>query len=165
VEPEATQPDPSDLDVLIDEMDSQTRMLGRLFSARHGVGGHDCDSAGPHGAGALSMPQFMLLGVVGAEGPMKMADIATLLGIKAPAVSAIVDTAEAAGHVTREADPVDRRITRVAITSAGTAALLQAESERRELMRRFVSVLSLDDLRALIRIQHTLIEALIAEKI
>jgi DNA-binding MarR family transcriptional regulator len=159
MDPDATRQAADEFDALVDEMDGQVCTLGRLFSSRHG---HDQ----VHGAvGALTMPQFMMLRVIDAEGPMKMVDIATMLGIRPPAVSAIVDAVEASGFVVREPDADDRRVTRVGITSAGSAALLEAEGLRREMMRRYVSVLSLEDLRTLIRIQHTLIDAMVSEKI
>jgi DNA-binding MarR family transcriptional regulator len=160
---EGTTSSANELDVLIDEMDGQVVMLGRLFSARPGGGPH-----GPHGhgaVGALTMPQFTFLRIIADEGPAKMADIAARLGIKPPAVSAIVDAAESAGYVKREPDAEDRRVTRVVLTTAGSAVLRQAEAERREALRRHASVLSLDDLRALIRIQHILIEAMVTHKI
>ena len=150
-------------DALIDEMDAQVCQLGRLFSARHGHGGGH--AAGHAVEGVLSMPHYMLLHVLSHTGPMKMSDIATMMGTKAPAVSSLVDAAERAGHVTREADAEDRRITRVVLTDAGGDALLDSERHRREMMRRYVSVLSDEDLAALIRIQRTLIDAMVAQKI
>jgi DNA-binding MarR family transcriptional regulator len=153
-----------ELDALIDEMDGQVITLGRLFSARQGG---DAQAAHPHGQGALgdlTMPQFSLLRAV-SEGPVKMADIATRLGIKPPAVSAIVNAAERAGYITRDRDTDDRRVTRVVLTTAGHAALLKADGDRREMLRRHASVLSLDDLRALIRIQNVLIGAMVSKKL
>jgi DNA-binding MarR family transcriptional regulator len=156
----------SDLDALIDEMDGQVCMLGRLFSARHeGAHGQSAPGHGLGSEGHLSMSQYMFLRVLHTEGPMKMADIATMLGIKAPAVSAIVDAAERAGHVEREHDADDRRVTLVCLTDSGTAALTDAENLRREMLRRYTSVLSEDDLRSLIRIQQILIDAMVTQKI
>jgi DNA-binding MarR family transcriptional regulator len=161
--PQDSAPSAGTRDALIDEMDAQICMLGRLLSARHSdIGGPATDHTGQ---GALSMPHYILLRVLSYAGPMKMADVATMLGTKAPAVSSLVDAAEKAGHVTREADSEDRRITLVAITAAGDEALLESETIRREMMRRYVSVLPDEDLAALIRIQRTLIDAMVAQKI
>jgi DNA-binding MarR family transcriptional regulator len=93
-----------------------------------------------------------------------MLDIATRLGIKPPAVSALADAAERAGYVRRDRDRTDRRVTRVSLTEAGHAALLRADGERREALRRHAAVLSKDDLRTLIRIQQVLIDAMASER-
>jgi DNA-binding MarR family transcriptional regulator len=148
-----------ELGALIDEMDGQVLALGRLLSAKHqgGVGGaHAHGQATP---GALTPAQLALLRTASGE-PAKMADIAARLGIKPPAVSALVDSAERAGHVRRDPDIADRRVTRVSLTKEGHEALLKADGERREMLRRHASVLSPDDLRTLIRIQQVLIDAM-----
>jgi DNA-binding MarR family transcriptional regulator len=163
LEPQDGKASQVERDALIDEMDAQICMLGRLFSARHAEGGGR--GTGHGHVGELSMPQYMLLHVLSQTGPMKMADIATMMGTKAPAVSSLVDAAERAGFVVREPDADDRRITRVGVTDAGRTALSDSESHRRDMMRRYVSVLPDEDLAALIRIQHILIEAMVAEKI
>jgi DNA-binding MarR family transcriptional regulator len=161
---EVTHSPADDLDALLDEMDSQVLLLGRLFSARQSG-----DGAAPHGHGqaahdTLSTGQLALVRAV-ADGPMKMADIAVRLGVKPPAVSAMVDAAERTGYVTRDRDDEDRRVTRVGLTGAGRAALREADRERREMLRRHAAVLSRDDLRALIRIQNVLIDAMVAERL
>jgi hypothetical protein len=53
----------------------------------------------------------------------------------------------------------------VCLTDSGTAALTDAENLRREMLRRYTSVLSEDDLRSLIRIQQILIDAMVTQKI
>jgi len=164
MDPETALSANDDLDSLIDEMDDQVLLLGRLFSSRRAA---DASGMHPHGqapGGALTMSQFTLLRAV-SEGPTKMADIASRLGIKPPAVSAIVDAAEHCGHVTRDHDSEDRRVTRVVLTREGRTALIGADAERREMLRRHASVLSPDDLRALIRIQHTLIDAMVSDRL
>jgi DNA-binding MarR family transcriptional regulator len=149
-------------DALIDEVDAQVWMLGRLFSSRH----IDACASGQHPEPSeLSMPQYVLLRVLADMGPTKMADIASTLGTKAPAVSALVDHAHKAGHVVREPDAEDRRVTRAALTESGRAVLADAEAHRREMLRRYTSILSDEDLAALIRIQRALIGALVSEKI
>jgi DNA-binding MarR family transcriptional regulator len=149
-------------DALVDEVDAQVWMLGRLFSSRH----IDACASGQHPEPSeLSMPQYVLLRVLADTGPTRMADIASTLGTKAPAVSALVDHAHKAGHVVREPDAEDRRVTRAALTEAGRAALADAEAHRREMLRRYTSILSDEDLAALIRIQRALIGALVSEKI
>ena len=153
-----------ELDALVNELDDQVMLLGRLLSARQGGDSHGVQPHGHGASGPLTTSQLSLLRAV-AEGPAKMADIAKKLGIKPPAVSAVVDSAERAGHVTRDRVSEDRRITRVVLTASGTAALLKADEDRREMLRRHASVLLPDDLRALIRIQQTLIDAMISDRL
>lgn len=159
--PEPEAPQPITRDVLIDEVDAQVWMLGRMFSARHleiGAGG---------AAQCVDMPmtQYVLLRSLAEFGPMKMADIAAAVGTKAPAASSLVDHAQKAGYVVREPDAADRRVVNVALTDAGRAALARVEAHRREMIRHYTSVLSEEDLTALIRIQRTLIGALGAERV
>jgi DNA-binding MarR family transcriptional regulator len=153
-----------ELSALIDEMDAQVLALGRLLSARRqGESG----AAHSHGQGtlaALTPSQVALLRAVSGE-PARMLDIATRLSIKPPAVSALVDVAERAGYVRRRRDRADRRVTRVSLTEAGHAALLGADGDRREALRRHAAVLTLDDLRTLIRIQQVLIDAMTSERL
>ncbi len=146
----------ADYDALVDELDATVTMLGRLFSARHA---HPCE------AGSLSAPQVLTLRVLAEAGPTKSGDVAGFLGIKAPATTALVDGLVRDGLVEREPDADDRRITRVCITDPGREALQIAEEMRREHMRRYMSVLSDDDIRTLIRIQRTLIDAMVSNRV
>lgn len=154
-------PDSDARDALIDEVDAQVWMLGRMFSARH----TDTCAGGRPGCAEMPMTQYVLLRVLVEIGPMKMADIAVAVRTKAPAVSALVDHASKVGYVVREPDAEDRRITRVVLTDAGRAAVSEVEGHRREMIRHYTSLLPEEDLAALIRIQRTLIGALVAEKI
>ena len=54
----------------------------------------------------------------------------------------------------------DRRVTLVHITEQGRAALAEAEKVRRGHMRRYLSLLSIEDIESMIRIQNTLIDAI-----
>lgn len=152
------------LDALIGEMDGQVLALGRLLSARHQGETGGAHAHGQATPGALTPSQVALLRGVSGE-PAKMVDIATLLGIRPPAVSALVDSAEKAGHVRRDRDDADRRVTRLSLTEAGHAALRRADRDRREMLRRHAAVLSPDDLRSLIRIQQILIDAMTSERL
>lgn len=143
-------------DGLLDELDATVTMLGRLFSARHG---EMCCESG------LSAAQVLTLRVLAEVGPSKIGEIATALGIKAPAASALVDSLDRAELIEREIDPDDRRVTRVSVTDRGRDELAATEAERREHMRRYMSVLSEDDVRTLIRIQRALIDAMTSDRI
>jgi DNA-binding MarR family transcriptional regulator len=152
----ASAPDVARGDELADELDSTVVTLGRLFSARHG---EMCSESG------LSASQMLTLRVLGEAGPMKISDLAMHVGVKAPAASAMVDALDKRGHIRREADVDDRRVTLVRLTDEGAAELAAVEAERREHMRRYLSVLSEDDVSALIRIHRKLIDAMTSDRI
>lgn len=142
-------------DQLLDDLDATVSQLGRLFTARHGE--LCCE-------GALSMPQMMALRAIHEHGSVKVGDIAAALGVKAPAASALVDGLEKAGYVDRDHDPDDRRVSLLKLTSVGTYALGEAESERRHYMQRYTQVLTEEDITNLIRIHRKLIDAMLAER-
>ena len=143
-------------DELLNELDASMNMLGRLFSARHS---ERCSDSG------LTMPQMLTLRILAEIGPTRIGELAVALGVKAPATSALVEHLERAGLLGRESDPDDRRVSLVHITEKGSAELHSAEAERRDHMRRYVSILAEEDIRTLVRINRTLIEAMVAERV
>jgi len=139
-------------DDLLDELDDAILRMGRIMSSRHP--GPGC------GAESLTLSQTMLLRALDTLGPSKMSDVATAMAVKPPAASSAIAALEKAGYVERVHDDDDRRVTLVHLTGDGREALHAAERKRRELMRGYLSVLSEDDIRALIRIHHTLTTAM-----
>lgn len=165
----------SERDDMLGELDAQVYMLGRLFSARHGSGhgsgpSHTAETidgacAAHSGAGRPTAPQALLLKLLSGHGPLKMSEIATMLGIKPPAVSALVDGVERSGLIERAHDDTDRRVCHVRLTDSGTAVLVAGEKMRRDLMERYTSVLTEDDIANLLRIQRKLIEGMTSNRI
>jgi DNA-binding MarR family transcriptional regulator len=102
-------------------------------------------------ASGLSAPRLSALSVVVFAGPISLAALAAEEQVRAPTMTRIVDALVAAGLVTRETDPADRRMVRIEATEAGRALLAEgrrrrvasiagrlarfAESERRALER------------------------------
>jgi DNA-binding MarR family transcriptional regulator len=148
---------PGSGDALLDEIDDVILRMGRIMSARHS--GPGCVPE------ALTMPQAMLLRAIESHGAVKMSEVAAVLAIKPPAASAAVTSLEREGYVERAVDPGDRRVTLVTLTAEGLEALHIAEAHRREIMRRFLSVLSADEIRSLISIHNKLIEAMTSNQI
>jgi DNA-binding MarR family transcriptional regulator len=139
-------------DELIDELDGIFIRIGRVMASRH---------AGPeHDQGALSMAQALVLRALAQHGAMKMSDVAALLSVKLPAASSAISALERGGYVSRSTDAEDRRITLVEVTDAGRTVLHAAEECRRVAMRRYLSILPEEDIRALIRIHRTLMTAI-----
>ena len=139
-------------DALIDELEDSMTRMGRLMTMRHG--GHDACK------GELNPVQAMLMRALLVNKSLKMAGIASLLAIKPPAASAVVDALEHRGFVERMASDDDRRVTLVCLTPAGCDVLANTEAMRRAQLRRYMELISEDDIRTLLRIQNTLIDAI-----
>ena len=139
-------------DALIDEVEDTMTRLGRLMASRHS--GQDMCH------GDLSSVQTMLMRTLEASTALKMTDVAALLAIKPPAASAMVDGLERHGFVERTPSDEDRRVTLVHLTETGRTVLAEAEETRRSHMRRYLELVSEDDIRTLLRIQHTFIDAI-----
>jgi DNA-binding MarR family transcriptional regulator len=139
-------------DALLDEFDASMLMLGRLMMSRHA---DVCEGI------PVTGPRFLVLRLLG-DRDFKVGDLASLLGVKAPAMSSIIEGLEREGLVTREHSAEDRRVVLVALTESGRAVLAEAEGVRRAHMRRYLDALTADDVRALIRIQRTLIDTIVA---
>lgn len=140
-------------DELISELEDAMMRLARLIAMRHA-------GAEEHCRDWLNPGQMMLLRAIETHGELKVSAVATLLAIKAPAASAMVDGLERLGYVCRAASPDDRRVTLVCITEAGRVALEQTERTRREHMRRYLALLDPEDIATMIRVHHTLIDAI-----
>jgi DNA-binding MarR family transcriptional regulator len=137
--------------LIYDLEDSMTR-LARLMATRH----TDPDFC----SGSLNLSQMMLLRAFELHDALKMSDVALLLAVKPPTASAMVDGLEKNGLVVRTASEHDRRVTLVHITEQGRQTLALAEKTRRGHMRRYLSLLSIEDIQSMIRIQNTLIDAI-----
>jgi DNA-binding MarR family transcriptional regulator len=79
--------------------------------------------------GELSTPRFEMLHAVFHGGAKPMKAIAEVLGVTARSVTDMADALVAEGYLARTPDPADRRVVRLELTDAGTAALV---SERRK---------------------------------
>jgi len=139
-------------DQLLDELDDAIVRMGRVMSSRH-MGPACCPES-------VTLAQTMLLRAIDTHGACKMSDVATLLSVKPPAASAAIAALEKDGYVERVHDAEDRRVTHVHLTDEGREALRNAELTRRELTRKYLSVLSEDDVRSLVRIHNTLLTAM-----
>ncbi len=87
--------------------------------------------------------------------PIRMSELADRLHIVRRSATTVVDDLESAGLAARLADPHDRRVTLVAITDAGLAALHDAFERRRSAAANVLAKLTpkqLGDLRRLLAI-------------
>jgi DNA-binding MarR family transcriptional regulator len=82
---------------------------------------------------------------------MPMSELASLLSVDPPNLTALVDDLEGAGLVERQAHPTDRRVKLVVATAGGVALARQAD----EILARppaSLCALPADDLESLVRI-------------
>jgi DNA-binding MarR family transcriptional regulator len=86
-----------------------------------------------------------------ARRPMPMSELASLLSVDPPNLTALVDDLEGAGLVERQAHPTDRRVKLVVATADGAAVAHQAD----EILARppaSLCALPVDDVESLVRI-------------
>jgi DNA-binding MarR family transcriptional regulator len=80
--------------------------------------------------GGLSPSQISALVAVSTEGPLTLGELADHERVAPPTITKVVAKLEADGLVVREADPTDRRVSRVSTTAAAEALL--AENRQRK---------------------------------
>jgi DNA-binding MarR family transcriptional regulator len=74
-------------------------------------------------AGGGSLGRYKVLGILGARGPIRAGELATLCAASPSAMSEAIEGLSAEGHVRRVDDPTDRRAVVVALTEQGGAEL------------------------------------------
>jgi DNA-binding MarR family transcriptional regulator len=82
------------------------------------------------GQGPLDRAAVAVLARVVAEGPLRVSDVASALGLDLSTVSRQVQTLTDGGYVAKEPDPGDRRASQVTATGAGRAALDAVRADR-----------------------------------
>lgn len=96
-------------------------------------------------AGASLAQTKLLMFIEAGCGKARATDIAEILGQAPRTVTEAIDKLERVGLVVRVADPDDRRVKRLAITPAGSAAIAAGEPLRRELVQEIFAVLDADE--------------------
>lgn len=135
------------VEALLDDIDAAVHRMGRLMAAAH---------AKFQSASGIATPHYMALKTLATEGPVRVSDLASLLGVKNPAVSMLVQHLEAEGFVERHHDERDNRVVNVSLTPVGEERLAEAEICRRAMSRRLTEDLSIADLENLRRIIVTI---------
>jgi DNA-binding MarR family transcriptional regulator len=102
-------------------------------------------------AAGLSAPRLSALSVVVFAGPLSLSALAAEEQVRAPTMTRIVDALVAANLVTRETDPADRRMVRIAATEEGRAVLDEGRRRRVAAIARRLSTLAESERRALER--------------
>lgn len=98
----------------------------------------------------LSGAQVKLLFVLGAEGPTTIGKLAEKLSVSAPTASQLVEKLVQLGHVTRTADPHDRRQVHAEVTPQGRERMQRLRSGNLDDLSRYLDRLNDDELEALL---------------
>jgi DNA-binding MarR family transcriptional regulator len=103
----------------------------------------------------LTFGQMRLLFLLSKHGPSPMSRVAEWLGVGLPTASGIVERVERHGLVARQHRLDDRRVVDCLLTDTGRSLIEEISGVRLEMMRRFLGVLTedeLDDMARLIKI-------------
>ncbi|HEX8526381.1 MarR family winged helix-turn-helix transcriptional regulator [Allosphingosinicella sp.] len=99
----------------------------------------------------LSGPRLSALSVAVFAGPMSLAELAAEEQVRAPTMTRTVDALVEAGLVTRERDPHDRRMVRIAATEEGRRLLDSGRRRRVQAITARLAPLAESERRALER--------------
>lgn len=78
----------------------------------------------------LSAPRLSALSVIVFGGPLTLGELANAEQVRPPTMTRLVSALEDDGLVTREADPDDKRLTRIRATQKGRALLFRGRARR-----------------------------------
>jgi DNA-binding MarR family transcriptional regulator len=101
---------------------------------------------------ARPMAQVEVLQSLGESGPTRIGDLADRLRLAQSTTSTLVGQLIAAGLVTRDVDPDDRRASIVALTASGRADLKNWDSAHRRRLGAALGTLSASDQRAILAV-------------
>lgn len=90
------------------------------------------------------------------QGPMRLTDLASAVGVGKPSLSRQVAMLQSLGLVEKHTDPVDGRAQPINLTAQGATRLEATASVRKEHFRRTWTGWEAQDLRTLVRLLHKL---------
>jgi DNA-binding MarR family transcriptional regulator len=80
--------------------------------------------------GGLGATAISALASVRQRGPLTLGELATGEHVAPPTMTKVVEKLESSGYIERDVDPMDRRVSRVSITAAGSRHLEATKSRR-----------------------------------
>jgi DNA-binding MarR family transcriptional regulator len=120
---QATDRGPADPPPREDPAEALVSLSDALLAVTRAVARH-------RGQGPLDRAAVAVLARVADEGPLRVSDVASALGLDQSTVSRQVQTLTDGGYVAKEPDPGDRRASQVTATGAGRAALDAVRADR-----------------------------------
>jgi DNA-binding MarR family transcriptional regulator len=106
----------------------------------------------------LTMIQFESLICIKKNKGIHMRDLANNFGITMPTATSMVDKLIATDLAQRTNEPKDRRIVKISLTKQGEKVLEEAMRQRSNKINKFLSYLSKEDKKELLRIMLTVAE-------
>jgi len=127
--------------------------LVEIFGRLEALWGRHLRPTAPGWAGAdLTFSQIRLVFLFHEKGPMSMSRLADALGVTLPTASGIVARLARHGLVARRHRDDDRRVVECALTERGQRLLEDMAGARLEMMRRFLSFLTEEEVVQLERV-------------
>lgn len=107
----------------------------------------------------LTMAQLKVLFFLYAEGPTRVTDVATSLGVTLPTVTTLLDRLEERRLARRKGSPTDRRVVLCGLTQAGSRLASELWQVSRERFRSLLEALSPEDLDQVAQAMRVLLRA------
>jgi DNA-binding MarR family transcriptional regulator len=92
---------------------------------------------------------YGLLSVIRRQGPIRLTELASCIGVGKPSVSRQIAFLESLGLVSKEADPLDRRAQSIRLTAKGEEKMHQVQDARREVFRERLGEWPTEELQTL----------------
>lgn len=92
---------------------------------------------------------YGLLTVIRREGPIRLTELASCIGVGKPSVSRQIAFLESIGLVSKEADPLDGRAQTIRLTARGEDKMHQVQDARREVFRERLGEWPVEELQTL----------------
>ncbi len=92
---------------------------------------------------------YGLLSIIRKEGPMRLTELASCIGVGKPSVSRQIAFLESIGMVYKEADPQDGRAQSIRLTPKGEEKMHQVQDARRQVFRERLGEWPLEEIRTL----------------
>ncbi len=102
--------------------------------------------------GGVTLHQFGALRHLVRRGPLTMHELAALMNISPSSATQLVDRLVQHGLVDRVADPADRRVHRVAVSSVATEVVRDFEREKSRRLAKLFASLTEDELAVVVSI-------------
>jgi DNA-binding MarR family transcriptional regulator len=92
---------------------------------------------------------YGLLSIIRKEGPIRLTELASCIGVGKPSVSRQIAFLESIGMVYKEADPQDGRAQSIRLTPKGEEKMHQVQDARRQVFRERLGEWPLEEIQTL----------------
>lgn len=113
--------------------------------------------------GKITLPQCMILCFLFREDKSKMKDLAAFMRVTTAAMTGFIERLVRDGYVTRIADPLDRRIIKVALSAQGKDLVKRIEKQKQEITVKIFGKISVKDRHDYLRVLKQIKDILVKE--